>query len=179
LSCVSAQRFLVLTFCQGISSVISSTTSTSKTHLNGMGLTTRYGTKITRRERITTFLVGRKMIASDVRSRAPPRMRCMIFMCFFSSDRRSAPAHEMDRDDERLQLIPFCFICGWSRFLVWLTKDQGAYGRGPISITTSFNLRSGFLNVSRSYISRISPLRFRASRFLCPTGRTAKRSSGP
>ncbi|XP_025406259.1 uncharacterized protein LOC112680389 isoform X1 [Sipha flava] len=48
----------------------------------------------------------------------------MIFMYFFSSDRRSISAQEMDRNDKRLQLKAFCFICGWPQFLVWLTKDQ-------------------------------------------------------
>ncbi|XP_025421476.1 uncharacterized protein LOC112691440 isoform X2 [Sipha flava] len=68
------------------------------------------------------------MFASDVQSIEPPCLRCMIFI-FFSSDRRSAPAQVMDRDnDERLQLIALCIICGWPRFLVWLTKDQA--GRG-------------------------------------------------
>jgi hypothetical protein len=49
-------------------------------------------------------------------------------MYFFSSDRRSISAQEMDRNDKRLQLMAFCFICGWPQFLVWLTKDQGEYG---------------------------------------------------
>uniref|UniRef100_A0A2S2QBM0 Uncharacterized protein n=1 Tax=Sipha flava TaxID=143950 RepID=A0A2S2QBM0_9HEMI len=43
---------------------------------------------------------------------------------FFSSDHRSGPAQEANRNDERLQLITFCLICRWPRFLVWLTEDQ-------------------------------------------------------
>jgi hypothetical protein len=135
-----------------------------------------------RRERVTTtFLLRREVFASDVRSIEPLRLKCMIFMCF------SVPITVVVllrirtgmTSDCLPKLITFCLICGWPRFLVWLTEVQGEYGRGSICATTPFDLRWGFLNVSsRSYFSRFSPSGFCASRLLHRTGRNARQPSG-